>query len=435
MNIKYPNIDKTKNILNEIDLYSRLKHEYSSNQIHSIVLDLEAHLQKVLANIVELPVDETLKRNEPDDLIEIKKLRPQGPRRLWNDFDKEIYKSKIAGALIGRFAGCTLGSPVEGWPVDRMRQWAERFNNEFPPVNYWSHVSAPNSERYIVSMGSDFLPEKMDGVPADDDVIYPLLGLMLLEKFGFDFQTEHVGQMWCDCLPWMWIDMERPLEKFKSGVSALRAADDSPLCQLICAYIRCDAYGYAVPGWPEKAAELAYRDAYMSHRRNGIYGSMFFAAAISAAFAVNDPIESVKIGLSEIPENCRLAENVRWALHEIETAKDYLEARKLIDDQFDGMHFVHTINNACTTIMGLCLGKNDFSQVIAQTVAMGMDNDCNAATAGSLFGAAYGIEKIPEYWYAKFNNKVHSYINGHEWFYIDDVINRYSQIAARSVGL
>lgn len=60
--------------------------------------------------------------------------------------------------------------------------------------------------------------------------------------------------------------------------------------QSIAAWTRADAWGYAAPGWPEKAAELAFKDASANHRRNGVYGSMFFAAAIAAAFAVDDPV-------------------------------------------------------------------------------------------------------------------------------------------------
>ena len=82
----------------------------------------------------------------------------------------------------------------------------------------------------------------------------------------------------------------------------------NPNLQNIAAWTRADSFGYALPGWPEKAAELAWRDASANHRRNGVYGSMFMAATISAAFAVDDPMEAVRIGLSEIPKDCLFAE-------------------------------------------------------------------------------------------------------------------------------
>ena len=49
---------------------------------------------------------------------------------------------------------------------------------------------------------------------------------------------------------------------------------------------------------------MAYRDAYISHRKNGIYGEIFFSAAITAAFTVDNPLDALKIGLSEIPKDC-----------------------------------------------------------------------------------------------------------------------------------
>ena len=47
-----------------------------------------------------------------------------------------------------------------------------------------------------------------------------------------------------------------------------------------------------------------------------------------------------------------------------------------------------------------------YTKVIGETVAMGLDNDCTAASAGSIFGAAYGLDAIPEHWTRNFNNKV-----------------------------
>ena len=177
---------------------------------------------------------------------------------------------------------------------------------------------------------------------------------------------------------------------------------------------------------------MAWHDAFLSHRRNGIYGAMFFAAAISAAFTVNDPVEALKIGLTEIPRECSLAKAVRWALRQAPRIKNYRQAREAVDRQFAGMHAVHTINNACLTIWGITIGGTDFTKVIGETVAMGMDNDCTAATAGSIVGAVIGKKQIPRHWYKSFNNTVHSYLNGKPKFKIDDVLKRFGKQAERT---
>ena len=65
---------------------------------------------------------------------------------------------------------------------------------------------------------------------------------------------------------------------------------------------------------------------------------------------------------------------------------------------------------------------------------MGLDNDCTAASAGSIFGAAYGKDAIPEQWTRNFNNKVHSYIVDNPQFAIDDMVNRFTTLAAKTLA-
>jgi ADP-ribosylglycohydrolase len=185
------------------------------------------------------------------------------------------------------------------------------------------------------------------------------------------------------------------------------------------------------PAYPEKAAEMAYRDAYISHRRNGIYGEMFFSAAQAAAFAVDNAADALEIGLSEIPKECMLAKDVRWALHESGSIRNYKEARQAVDERFIGMSKVHTNNNACLTIFGLMIGGNDVTKVIGETVAMGMDNDCTAATAGSIVGAIVGKKGVSEHWYKNFNNTVYTYMNNREEFKISDLIQRFTDQSAK----
>ena len=213
---------------------------------------------------------------------------------------------------------------------------------------------------------------------------------------------------------------------------ALKAAEkNNPYPEWIGADIRSDPWAYAAPGWPEKAAEFAYRDAYLSHRQNGIYGEMFFAAAISAAFAVDDPVAALEIGLTEIPRNCRLAKDVAWALDIGPGLKDWREARKRVDERFGLMNDTHTNNNACLTIFGLILGQKDFTKTAGITVAMGLDNDCTAATAGSLLGAMIGAKNIPDHWYKPFRNRTRTYFTGCEWFSNSDIVARFTSIAKK----
>ena len=93
------------------------------------------------------------------------------------------------------------------------------------------------------------------------------------------------------------------------------------------------------------------------------------------------------------------------------------------------MHAVHTNNNACLTVFGLMIGGDDVTRVLSETVAMGLDNDCTAATAGSIAGAIAGIKRVPEHWYRSFHNTVYSYMNNREEFRIDDLTDRFARQA------
>ena len=382
-----------------------------------------------------LPDDPQMAQREPNDLAAIRRLRPAGPRRLWTHLDDAAYRDRLTGALLGRFAGCTLGAPVEFWTIDRMQRQAKENGDDYPPTDYWSYIPDPYSLRYQFEPFTTFeayTRDSIDGVPIDDDLVYTLLGLLIMEEFGPDFTVEDVGEAWQKQLGYACTAERMTLRNVKAGVPAAQAAEkDNPYTEWIGADIRSDPWGYMAPGWPEKAAEFAYRDAYISHRRQGIYGEMFFSATIVAAFTVDDPTEALRIGLTEIPAQCALAKAVRWALEVAPGIKDYRAARDAVDERFAGMSGVHTINNACLTIWGITIGGTDFTKAIGETVAMGLDNDCTAATVGSIVGAVVGAGGIPERWTRNFNDKAHSYIIGHHLFRISDLIERFAAQAAR----
>jgi len=426
----YPAIPDYHTWAEKLTLQAQLKTEYGAKGIAESLARAERALRAAVRELDALPVDRARAAREPNDLMAIRALRPRGPRRLWTGLDAEVYRDRLAGAFLGRMAGCTLGAPVEFWSIQKMEALAEETGDDFPPTDYWSYVPEPRKKRYGMSSREAYTRQKMHGVPVDDDIIYTLLGLLVAEEYGPDFTTEDVGASWVNYLPYACTAEDVALKNLKKGVPARQAgARNNPYCEWIGADIRADPWGYMAPGWPEQAAAMAYRDAFLSHRRQGIYGAMFFAAAVAAAFAVDDPVTALRIGLTEIPAGCALHKAVKWALRVAPDIRDYKQAREAMEHRFKGMHATHTINNACLTVWGITIGKTDFTRVIGETVAMGMDNDCTAATAGSIVGAVVGKGGIPEHWYRNFNNTIHSYLTGRKRFSITGVLRRFEQQA------
>lgn len=378
--------------------------------------------------------------DEPDDLPSIRALRPDGPRRICETVPKD-YGKRLRGAFYGRMAGCTLGAALEFETVDAMKDWAEYFGDTYPLEDYWSHIKNPTAPHYIVGKKKDLTAEGMDAVPPDDDTIYTLLGLLVMEEYGIDFAWEDIGEIWKKYLPLgadddmapgkrgCWWGERKMLKNLLAGMKLPEAGlYENPNQQNIAAWTRADGYGYACPGWPEKAAELAYRDASTNHRRNGVYGSMFMAATIAAAFVVDDPIEAVKIGLTEIPKDCLFAEGIRWAL--AQKTENYRDAANAVWEVYDGMFNGSALTNALHVVMGLDIGKKDFTKTIGETIAMSGDNDCTGATAGSILGAVIGIEEIPENWIRPFNGRMHIYLNEHpEYLELEKVCERFEMLA------
>lgn len=412
--------------------YARLKQEYKCAGVEKILQNAYDALVGSVGQMEGLAADKSLAEQEPDLLADIKNLRPDGPRRLWKSFNEEEYREKLAGAFLARMAGCTLGAPVEFDTVEHMENWA-RYNNEaFPPVKYWSRVTHPGELRYQKADFTEYTEQNLCKVPVDDDITYTILGLLIAEEHGIGFTTENVARAWEKYLPYACTAEEVALNNIKGGISADKAADiNNPYCQWIGADIRSDPFAYIAGGNPEKAAELAYYDAYLSHRRNGIYGEMFFAAAQAAAFAVSTAKQALEIGLTEIPAQCVLAADIRWAIDYSPDIKNYKQARAAVDERFNGMSQVHTNNNACLTVFGLLMADGDVTKTISEIVAMGMDNDCTAATAGSIAGAIAGKSNVPAHWYECFNNTVDTYLLGVDSLKIDDVLSRFEALSRR----
>ena len=366
--------------------------------------------------------------------------RAEGQRRL-SDGLPDDYAERWMGAFRGRGAGCALVGALEFRGVEEMEQWARYFDQPYPLIDYWRRTKTPYRPRYVRGRHEELTRAHMTALPVDDDTGYTLIGLLTLEKYGPGFTQEQMAELWKEKFPlqvengsWGCFWGERiMLQNLHKGISVDKAGYlNNPNVQSIAAWTRADTWGYVAPGWPEKAAELAFKDLSINHRRSGVYGTMFFAAAIAAAFVVDDPVEALHIGLQEIPKDSHFAEAVRWAFDAAPSIKNYKDGAAAVRERYAGMFEGHAINNALFVILGIHIGGTDFTKVIGETIAMGMDNDCTGATAGSIVGAVIGQDRIPEHWYQPFNNRMHCYFNGEpEFIDFDNLLERYTVQAKR----
>jgi len=352
--------------------------------------------------------------DEPSDLEGIRARRPDGPRRIAVRLTDEQLDAKTLGAWLGRAAGCMLGKPVEGWSRDKIGDLMdvcglEALDDYFPepPANN-SGVQLPGWTR-CVQRGH------IERAVRDDDLDYTIIGLRILEDHGREFAPRQVAEFWLNHLPYQCTyTAERvAYRNFVNGIWPPESARHrNPYREWIGAQIRADGFGYACPGRPEDAAGLAFKDACVSHVKNGIYGEMWTAAMLAAAFVAEEPDKAIELGLSEVPAGCRLAEAIArvraWRAEGI-------SARQAMDNvlkAFGGYHGVHTINNAGIVAMALLWGEKDFTRTIGLAVRAGLDTDCNGATAGSVLGAMIGASAIPEHWTEPLNDRLDTFVVG-----------------------
>ena len=359
---------------------------------------------------------------EPSDLDGIRALRPDGPRRMELSLSDDDIHDRIHGAWLGRAAGCLLGKPVEGWPRHRIDKYLESMDalplDDYIP--YREGAFAPNLK--TSTRGN------IECMARDDDLDYPILGLLALENKGAELTSRHMANTWLSRMAYQTVYTAESVA-YRNFVNRRWPPESAtwrnPYREWIGAQIRADVFGWVAPGWPEKAAELAFRDASISHVKNGIYGEMFVAAMLAASFVTSDMDEIVRIGLSEIPAQCRLAEAVRDTLEWSRQEADWEAVWERVNEKYGHYHGVHTINNAALVVMGLAFGANDYEQGIVVAVRGGCDTDCNGATAGSVLGAKFGAAALPEKWTRVLGDRLLSFVRE-----CND--NRISELAART---
>ncbi|GIF68608.1 hypothetical protein Ais01nite_66430 [Asanoa ishikariensis] len=369
--------------------------------------------------------------DEPDDLAGLRATWPA----TWS-LPTTVSVDRMHGAWLGRAVGCLLGKPVEkisrhgireiltatgGWPLRgyfTARGLPAEVAQRFP----WNRRSAPTS-----------LAENIDGMPEDDDLNFALLALRVLETHGRGFTSADVAQAWLDWLPGGRVfTAERVAYRnlLLGYPPPLSARRHNPFREWIGAQIRTDVYGWVNPGRPDLAAELAWRDAVVSHVRGGVHGALWAAALAAAATVARDVDEVLDAAEAVLPPRSRFAATVREArvlgagTDDWEAVVDALYARH------GHLHWVHVRNNAALVAAALAYGRGDLERSICAVVSGGWDTDSTGATVGAVTGALTGAAALPERWVGPLHNRLASSIAGFDGIGFDELAARTLAVAS-----
>ncbi|MGW0511283.1 ADP-ribosylglycohydrolase family protein [Streptomyces olivaceoviridis] len=377
---------------------------------HRVSRYLRLLAEDLLDELADLP--SRFADDEPTDLARIRAQCPDWPAgRSVTAVDPRA----LEAAWLGRAIGCLLGKPVEKLPLDGIRALARAAGNwplttwftargvpdDLLAAHPWNRRSAPTS-----------LAENIDGMPQDDDLDYPLLNLLLLQRHGRAFTTDDVARLWLEELPpGRTFTAERVAHRnLLAGIEPPHTARHrNPFREWIGALIRADMHGWSNPGDPAAAAEQAHRDAVLTHTANGVYAAMFTAAAIAtAATGTHDVHACLRTGRAVVPARSRLAKAIDHAVRLATATDDF-------DDVVDELHalygpthhWVHALPNTALTVAALTHADGDFTGSVCRAVSGGWDTDSNGATAGSVAGLLAGSPgALPDRWRAPLKNRL-----------------------------
>ena len=252
---------------------------------------------------------------------------------------------------------------------------------------------------------------------------------MMLEEHGLNIDTDDIARTWINKLPaGATFTAEREayinlLKKMDFGYQFggkrgfdIEEINDNEFNDWIGAQIRIDMYGWVLPGQPVKAAELARRDASLSHRGCAVECSAYIAALAALIPICENRLSAVQKAIELIDKNSEAFEAVELG---IENAG---KSSVAIIKKYQDLSPVHSLNNLAIVVWSFLSFQSSFDEAVGEAVSAGWDTDCNGATVGGLIGLDEGI--IPKKWTDPWKGKVITSISGLGELNLDNLVQR-----------
>lgn len=294
-----------------------------------------------------------------------------------NVLNLKEYGDKVLGCWTGKNIGGTLGAPFES-------------NQNMQNVRFYT--------------------QDLRGSPApNDDLDLQLVWLQALEDCGARHLNERIlAEYWVSHITGPWSEYGVCKANICAGLMPplSGSCNNDRWKNSNGAWIRSEIWACLFPGNPDLAIKYAYMDSCVDHACEGIYAELFTAALESAAFVVSDIGELIKIGLSKIPPNCRVARSIGIVREHFTQGKDYVTARQAVVEDSSDLGWFQAPANLAFAVIGLLYSKGDFGKGICLATNCGDDTDCTAATVGAILGIIKGRSGIPEKWIAPIGESI-----------------------------
>ena len=436
----FPSYKEIKDILKNI-IMNKEEQGYVTDDLYDELKDIPESYDKLndfAIKLSKLPLRPDWPYVEPSDLDGIlKECAPDRPIGPITDVNLEDSRRRVKTAFLSSVCACILGKPLEEAPLPTLYEMKDALmkTGEWPMHDYVSDETLTALGRRNICW-TETTRGKIQYVAADDDITYTILGMLLLEKHGMNFTKDDIRKLWIENLPiYMCWGPERTM-LLKSGIASLTNAEPdynewvdvlNPGEELCGALIRADAYGYACPGRPDLAAKLAWQDASWSHKKTGVYGPMFIAAAIAAAQVMKDRMGIFELALKYVPQKSRFHEIVADSLNEVKMAKDFEDGYARIHDKYKEYGACRVYQETGTLINTLKFAKN-IPDGFCKQVSQGNDTDSFGATSGSILGAYFGPDYFDDKWLKPFNDYIYTTISGFKERKLSNVAERMAKL-------
>lgn len=350
---------------------------------------------------------------EPSELDGIRASKKQ--TEFFDDAPLEGLEEKIRGAWLGSLAGHLPAYPLEGVRAEELNSFLRETHN------YPMHrlvESADFADEIVDKYHFDFrrkitgTADRFAGNFSTSTINNAVLAQQIIEDKGREFTSVDVAFAWLNYQGKLAYGTAEQVAyaNFVKGYSPPQSAVyKNPYREWWGALVRGQYFGFINPGDPETAAEMAWRDASVSHVKNGIYGEMFVSAMLAAAAVTDDTEKIVRAGVGEIPYTSRLHEEITSILDAWERGVAKEECIGRIAQRYNehmDQHFYHVIPNAMIIAAALLYGEGDFERSVYLSTGAAFRVTSNGSAVGAILGMAKGPAAIPTEWMKYVNSSI-----------------------------